>query len=170
MQTERARQNDGKPTAFEVKGQLELNDIGMTVTARADRIDVTQSGGLIIYDYKTGSAPSPKEQMEYERQLLIEAVIAENAGFDKLEPSLVSAAWYISVKNDPDLRPAPLDDAPTAQVRDELRQLLASYLQAEQGYLSRRAPKSEANSLDYDQLARFGEWEASDIGVPEVIK
>ena len=40
----------------EVKGALPVGT-GFTLTARADRIDLTEGGSVVIYDYKTGRLP-----------------------------------------------------------------------------------------------------------------
>src|SRR5690606_40819298 len=49
-----------------------------TLTARADRIDVTDEG-LVISDYKTGKPPSAKAVLAHEKpQLSLEAAIARS--------------------------------------------------------------------------------------------
>ena len=170
--TENARQDIGQPEAFEdrAKGQLALPELGMVVTARADRIDRTPDGSLIIYDYKTGTPPSAAKQTHFERQLLIEAAMAEAGGFTNVGRHPVAGAQYIGLTNSPKIEDAPLTDEPPAKVISELRELLASYLDETQGYISRRAHMTTGITTDFDQLARFGEWDASADAVPEVIK
>ena len=47
----------------EVKGALPIGT-GFTLTARADRIDLTEGGSVVIYDYKTGKLPAQKPRRE----------------------------------------------------------------------------------------------------------
>ena len=49
-------------------------------------------GRAYIYDYKTGLPPSPSEQRYFDKQLLLEAAMAENGDFEGLGPALVAAA------------------------------------------------------------------------------
>ena len=65
--------------------------------------------------------------------------------------------------------PAPLADEPPEKVWAEFRALIASYLDANQGFLSRRAVFTSRESGDYDQLARFGEWDVTQVAVAEVL-
>ena len=56
----------------------------LTHQARADRIDEIEPGGWEIIDYKTGRVPSPKELNGlFSPQLLLEAAMAEQGGFDR---------------------------------------------------------------------------------------
>ncbi|MEZ5714556.1 MAG: hypothetical protein R3D85_04945 [Paracoccaceae bacterium] len=58
--------------------------------------------------------------------------------------------------------PAPIGEEPPEKVWAEFRALIASYLGPDQGYLSRRAMFDTREAGDYDQLARFGEWDITD--------
>jgi len=62
---------------------------------------------------------------------------------------------------------APLDEDPPAQVLAELRELLTAYAQRDQGYTARRMLFKDSDIGDYDQLARFGEWDRSTTPTPE---
>ncbi len=163
--TEMERQARATPVAFEDKanGSLELTTLGVTVTARADRIDQRPDGSLILYDYKTSTPPSQDVQKHFERQLLIEAAMAEAGGFTNLGSHNVASAQYIGLNNAQKIVDAPIDDEPPSKVLAELHSLMASYLEPDQGYLSRRAVMIENMQGDYDQLARFGEWDDSAI-------
>ncbi len=163
------RQQTATPVAFEdaAMGQHELADIGFTIFGFADRIDVTDQGTARVYDYKTGTPPTPKEQQFFDKQLLIEAALVEQGGFKEVPAMPVAEATYIGVGATPKEVRAPLDDEPPAEVLAGLRTLIATYLQAYQGFTSRRMVKTEDFAGDYDQLARFGEWDASDDAVPE---
>ena len=43
------------------------------------------------------------------------------------------------------------------------------YLADGKGFTSRRAMRTERDESDYDQLARFGEWDATDEPTPEAL-
>ena len=45
--------------------------------------------------------------------------------------------------------------------------LISAYLQPDQGYTARRAMFKEGDTGDYDLLARFGEWDATQDAKPE---
>ena len=66
----------------EVKGAL-LVGTGFTLTARADRIDLTEGDSVVIYDYKTGRLPGQKqvEKLFARRSSRSKAAIAEGGGF-----------------------------------------------------------------------------------------
>ena len=94
--------------------------------------------------------------------LLLEAAMAEKRGFRDIDPADVAGAIYIGLSNSPKDVAAPLAKLPPAQVWAEFEQLISRYLDAEQGFTARRALRSDADHSDYDQLARFGEWDVTD--------
>ena len=83
----------------EVDGALDLRaGRGFRLTARADRIDVGEDGAAVIYDYKTGKPPTPKQVDDlYAPQLPLEAAIAAAADSRGLETCEVGGLVYISV-------------------------------------------------------------------------
>ncbi len=86
--TEGARRGAGtKLLASERAGAVTIG--GLTVEARADRIDEIEPGGWEIIDYKTGRVPSPKElEGLFAPQLLLEAAIALHGRFEQIgEPA-----------------------------------------------------------------------------------
>ena len=170
IETELERRALATPTALEknARGQAEIVDLGFILVAEADRIDIDANGDLYIYDYKTGTPPTTPEQTFFDKQLLLEAAIAERAGFGALHPSHVARAIYIGLGSPPREVPAPLADEPPEKVWQELRILITSWQEANRGYVSRRAMKQVSDAGDYDQLARFGEWDITDD--PTVIK
>ncbi|CUI40699.1 double-strand break repair protein AddB [Cognatishimia activa] len=166
---EGARQNRGKPVGFETKAKTDIANLGFTLTGTADRIDRTSTGDLVIYDYKTGAPPTQAEQRYFDKQLLLEAAMAEKGGFMDIEPAEVLEAIYIGLSNSPKTVAAPLIEMPTAQVWAEFEQLIARYLDADQGFTSRRALRKDTDYSDYDQLARFGEWDVTDEPTSETL-
>ncbi len=169
---EAARRSFSAPVALEdtAKGKLEWSDIGFTLTARADRIDRTDDGAYLIYDYKTGQPPSKAQQQEFDKQLLIMTAMVEEGAFAGIPPDQVAAAVFIGLGSKPTEVEAPLEEEPAAEVLGELRKLITAYLSEDQGFTSRRMMEKDRFGSDYDQLARFGEWEATDDATPETLK
>ncbi len=161
------RQSAGKSIGFETRAKTEIPTLGFTLTGTADRLDRSTNGDLVIYDYKTGTPPSKDEQLYFDKQLLLEAAMAEKGGFQNIEPADVAAAVYIGLSNSPKEVEAPLADMPPAQVWEEFEQLITRYLDAEQGFTARRALRKDTDISDYDQLSRFGEWDATEEPVSE---
>lgn len=162
IETEIARRQLANPVEFEAQSAVEIAALDFTLTAKADRIDMDQNGALHIYDYKTGAAPSRDEQRHFDKQLLLEAAMAEKSGFGSLPASPVARAVYISLANAAREVSAPIDEEPPDRVWQEFEVLIESYLQADKGFTSRRAMFKKEDAGDYDQLARFGEWDITD--------
>ncbi len=156
------RQKSAKPIGFESEAKSEIPSLGFTLRGKADRIDRAKNGELLIYDYKTGTPPSKEEQRYFDKQLLLEAAMAENGGFRDIDAATVADAIYIGLGNSPKDVAAPLRDIPTSQVWAEFEQLIARYHDIEQRFTSRRALRKDGDHSDYDQLARFGEWDVTD--------
>ena len=162
---ERLRLDRATPVAFErdARGKHLFGDIGVTIRGTADRIDRNDVGEALIYDYKTGKPPTKDQQKFFDKQLLIEAAMVEEGAFEKIGPASVKEALFIGLGTNPAEVPAPLqDESPTATM-EGLHRLLLAYLQPEQGFTSRRMMEREAFGGNYDQLARFGEWDATQL-------
>lgn len=166
---ETERQSRSTPIAFEkqAKGIMTLPKLGFTLTGYADRIDKTGPNNVAIFDYKTGAPPSEKQQAKFDKQLLIEAAMMEQGSFTHVGINTVDEAVFIGLGSNPVEVRAPLQKEPPAKVLDELSQLISAYLSDEQGFTSQRTIQSERERGDYDHLARFGEWDGTDIPVPE---
>ncbi|MDT8326250.1 MAG: double-strand break repair protein AddB [Roseovarius sp.] len=159
---ELGRRTLANPIAFEARGEAALADLGFTLTAKADRLDLDRYGNLHIYDYKTGAPPSKKEQRAFDKQLLLEAAIAEREGFGEIGPTKVARAVFIGLGSNPKEEEAPLEDEPPAKVWAEFHALISAYMDPSKGYVARRAPRNSDEQGEYDQLARFGEWDITD--------
>lgn len=166
-QSEIARRALAQPVGLETSGRLELPEVGFTLTAKADRIDQTEAGDYLLYDYKTGAPPSKEKQKYLQKQLLLEALIAEEAGFDGLPPGHVRQATYIGLRTPPKEEPAPLDTEPVPEIRRNLVSLIRSYLSPDVGFTAQRAAESQSWTSPYDHLARRGEWDLADPAAPE---
>lgn len=164
---EQKRQAFSANVDTEMRGELVLPNVGFTLTGTADRIDLTQDGEALIYDYKTGKAPTVKQQKEFDKQLLLEAAMVERGAFKSLGVVRTSAAIYIGLGADLRDQPAPLKDSPTEDTLARFESLIAKWMDPSKGYTSRRANETLAFEGDYDHLARYGEWDETDDPVIE---
>lgn len=167
LRAEISRRSDGGPIAFEAKMRLTLEPLGFTLNGRADRIDRNSRGALTIIDYKTGTPPSESQQAKFDKQLLIEAAMAEQGGIDGFDPMAVASAVFIGMGGTYKEVPAPLDKEPPDRVLAELTELISYYLEPDQGFSSRRMMHKDSDVGDYDHLARFGEWDRTAETKPE---
>lgn len=167
VETEIARQARATPVEFECRGRAELGLHGFALTGTADRIDRTGAGELLIYDYKTGAPPGKKVQAQFDKQLLLEAAMAEQGAFEGIGAAPVADALFIGLGTTPGEVPAPLEEEPPGQVWAEFGRLIAAYFEPDQGFTSRRAMQKDSDPGDYDQLARFGEWDRTNDPAPE---
>lgn len=170
--TEPRRRRDIARIVTEVGGERRIEAPGgeFVLTARADRIDVSDDGRVIIYDYKSGTAPAESNVLKgVSPQLPLEAAIAHSGGFDSVAATTVSGLAYISASGgEPPgeerlIRKTPPDElAETALT--ELTRLVADYDREETDYRAvRRAAFASAYRYDdYAHLARVQEWSLGD--------
>ena len=156
----------GAPVLTERSGKLVLPGLGFTLTARPDRIDAWPDGRLHILDYKTGTPPSRKQQAHFDKQLLLEAVMAEEGGFAALGPCAVARVSYVGLGATPKVEATEITPELTAETRAGLERLIAAYRAPDKGYPARRALFQARDVSDYDHLSRFGEWQMQDRPVP----
>lgn len=161
------RRKTALPIGFEVRARHSFDRPAFTLVGRADRIDRNQDGALQIYDYKSGQPPTSKEQAKFDKQLLLEAAIAEAGGFEGIEAAPVSQAVFIGLGSGFKEVAAPLDKEPPQKIWGDLRKLISAYLEPSQGFTSRRMLQKDTDFGDFDQLARFGEWDRSSVPEPE---
>jgi len=169
VEAERGRIATATPVAFEkdARGTLVLADLGFTLTGIADRIDRNAAGEIQIYDYKTGTPPTAPQQRYFDKQLLIEAAMIEEGAFPAIDAAPVSRATFIGLGTQPDEVDAPLDEEPPQVVIENLRKLLAAYLDPAQGFTARRMMEKVTFDGEFDHLSRYGEWDTSDAAQPE---
>ena len=159
---EQARLAAGQPAGYEVSGRATLPDLGFDLTAKADRIDLDPQGNALIYDYKTGAMSSANMQMKFDLQLLLEAAMAERAGFEGIEPRHVVRAAFVGLGSVTKEVDAPLDKLSADEVWARFSTLMQQYLNDDQPYTARRAMFKSDTVSDYDHLSRYGEWDISD--------
>jgi ATP-dependent helicase/nuclease subunit B len=165
--TEPTRRARGGSTHTELDGSLDIDsERGFRLTARADRIDLTPDGALIIYDYKTGSPPTSSHvERLYAPQLPLEAAIAAGGGFPGLGKRPVAELRYIQASGRGDGgTDEPAANATAAELANQALQslvtLIARYDRPDTPYEAKRRP---GNGFDYrydtyEQLARVKEW------------
>ncbi len=160
-----------KDRKTEVSGELRLGETGLTISGKADRIDRLSSGELVICDYKTGGIPSEPQILHFDRQLLIEAVMAERGAFEGVPEAPVRSVAHISIGRSPKRKAITLEGGfETGTVHAELTKLLERFQSPGTGYISRRAMEKMRFQGDYDHLARFGEWDASATTRPQPVE
>ncbi len=155
----------------EVKGVTRLNEDSRSfkLTAKADRIDELADGGLRIIDYKTGAPPTKTEVAAgFAPQLPLEAVIAQDGGFDDLAGKPVTALDYWRLRGG-----TPAGEVITAgddiadltrQARDGLEALIRAFDREDTPYEARPRPDQAPKYSDYEHLARVKEWAAAEGG------
>ena len=171
IEQERHRQATATPTLMEreARGALTMSNPDFTLICYADRIDMDDEGQALIYDYKTGKPPTKQVQKHFDKQLLLEAAMIEEGAFAAIGPTPVKEAVFIGLGTDREEVKAPLADEPPQEVLAGFRKLISGYLDAQKGFTARRLVQVERDVGDYDQLARFGEWDGSTPATPEDI-
>jgi ATP-dependent helicase/nuclease subunit B len=145
---------------------------GVTLSGRADRIDVRPGGLADILDYKTGSSPSKVQAHTLVApQLALEGALLMRGAFHdpgKVEPADLA---YIRLRATGEVAEESILTAnrATRLARDlseeawqRLERLLFFYRNEANGYLSRALPFREGDTSGaYDHLARVQEWAAA---------
>ncbi|MBK1670704.1 double-strand break repair protein AddB [Rhodovibrio sodomensis] len=165
---ERTRRADGRRVLAEQSGEMEVagRDASLTLTAKADRIEVRPDGALAVIDYKTGTPPSERQvTLGFAPQLPLEAAIAAHAGFKDVPAAGARelAYWRLTggreagqelaiKKTDP-------DDLAAAAL-DGLSALIDKFADPTQPYHARPRPGFAPRYTDYDHLSRVQEWSA----------
>ena len=152
-----------RPIALEARGQMTIQLPGgpLTLSARADRIDVDKNGRALVIDYKSGAPPTVKQiDAGFNHQLHIQAAILACAGFENMPQMQAAAGAYIGLTGvGPGGRKTEieLDEAAVADHMVNVHRLLSAY---DNGApcISHGRPRSARYSGDYDHLARKAEW------------
>ena len=154
----------------EAKGKLGVPGTTFNVTAKADRLDRLTDGSLMIFDYKTGSIPAAKDIKRFDRQLVLEALMAEAGSFENVAAAAVTDAVHVGIGRSPKQVSIDLQkEYDLVTVSRELAALLTAYDDPHRGYISRRIMEDLQFSGDYDHLSRFGEWDATHATIPEPV-
>ncbi|MAA99257.1 MAG: double-strand break repair protein AddB [Stappia sp.] len=169
---ETARARHVRHRYLEIAGRMEI-DLApgriVTLSGRADRIDLMEDGTLSILDYKTGQMPSGKQVASLlAPQLPLEAAMVGAGAFAGIDPgAAVEELLYLRLSGGRE----PLEKGTRGPAKDQTmaeftaealartRALLATYENPSRGYLSRARVMSEGEmNGPYDHLARVAEW------------
>ena len=155
----------GQIARIEGKGRLELRDPPFTLTAQADRIDIWPDGLAHVIDYKTGTPPTVEQQKNFDKQLLIQSLMVREGAFEGLDPLPVAKATFVGLGGKFSLVETDITAEILKDLRQQLTDLLAAYLDPAQGFSARRAMEKDSDTSAYDHLSRFGEWTVQDAPV-----
>ena len=142
----------------EIEGQMvwQIDGHDITLTARADRIDMDQRGNAAIYDYKTGAVPSSSDIKNHRApQLPLEALILMAGGFADIEAQEISRLAHIKLK-----------ERAAAKMLEEIGNHLSNIIQDTETYLNTLLKNylspdysfpamAEKRISDYHHLARL---------------
>lgn len=170
LESEAARRNLGQPFALEITGArlIKGQAFDVTLTAKADRIDIGAGGTAMVYDYKAGSPESAKKIKAFNVQLPLEGAIVEAQGFEGLKALHVGALELIYLGNKTGVIRFEGDDSVMVDVWGRVVGFLNEYQGLEKGYAARLRPEITQYEGNYDHLARRGEWPDDEAPVAEV--
>jgi ATP-dependent helicase/nuclease subunit B len=138
-----------------------------TVTAKADRIELTPDGRAHVLDFKTGAAPSTKQVLKgFSPQLTLTSAILARGGFAEAGERAPGDLVYVRITGrDPageETLPLRKEDDPQGEpdrAWKGLEDLVRRYENPDEPYVSRTAPQFvKTYKSDYDHLARVYEW------------
>jgi ATP-dependent helicase/nuclease subunit B len=149
----------------EVGGSIEIASPAgpFLLTARADRIDIA-AGTAVIYDYKTGTAPSEKQMASgLKPQMPLEAAMLSRGAFTGLDPTPAADLVYMRLTGGPVAgarRGLAKNSADALGERawEGLGRWIARFCDPRTPYPPREIPEREAWPGDYDHLSRYAEW------------
>ena len=156
----------GVAVLVEKEGAIRLDKMDFTLHGTPDRIDRLPDGRLHLIDYKTGSPPSEAQQKQYEKQLLLTAVMVERGGFADIGPATVDRFTYVGLNKAQKIVETIVTETVLAEVWEGVNSLVRDYFNRDTGYTARRAMFDGRSYSDYDHLSRYGEWGPSDRAVP----
>lgn len=164
--------------AEEGAAAVEVGFTGVTLSGRADRVDILAGGMADILDYKTGSSPSKVQAHTLiSPQLALEGALLRRGAFRELGKREPSQLAFVRLKPNGEVfeesilehnrKPKSATEL-SEEAWTRLEQLLSHYNDPTTGYLSRALPFREGETDgDYDHLARVLEWSAGGDGGAE---
>jgi ATP-dependent helicase/nuclease subunit B len=128
-----------------------------TLHAKADRIDTSPEGAVVI-DYKTGAVPSKKDvQAGLAAQLSLEALLVLRGGFDiNASQGISTEYWRLAgTATQCEVKPMPVL---TEEAEAGLHRLVAAFNNIATPYMATPITAQRPRYDDYDHLARTAEW------------
>ena len=146
-------------TLVEVWGQYahHVGDQTVTLSARADRLDVTPEGVTII-DYKTGTLPSEAQiKAGAALQMPLEGLILSKGGFKNVPAKLAQLAFWHFGKHEITIKTIPDPTSRVQEAEEMLSNLLSPFYEGKRPFV----PSFHSPFFDYAHLTRMAEWRRS---------
>jgi ATP-dependent helicase/nuclease subunit B len=173
VEFEMARQQAAITRHSEIaSNKIPVGATGVTLSAKADRVDVIAGKQAAVMDYKTGGTPTIADARALNApQLALEVALLAKGAFNQLGPLQIWEALFVRLKTRGGFEvetlqvkdKGPVDYADEAWER--LERLLYYYGDEHHGYVSRAFPAKHnamaARDAPYDHLARVFEWSAT---------
>jgi ATP-dependent helicase/nuclease subunit B len=150
----------------EIKGRWQVTP-DFTLSGIADRIDIREDGRGVIFDYKTGKPPRPKQIKAFlAPQLLLEAEMLRQGAFgEPREAAALHYVWLSGGREPGAIEGVGLALLPEAVAR--LKRYIALFAKDTTPYLPRLRPQNVDTVGDYDHLARVREWSLGGWEAPD---
>lgn len=167
---DREQRDAGRRVLSEVRGKVSIELDGgeaVTLSGKADRIEIGADGRFSVLDYKSGTPPGDASvQAGLSPQLPITAAMAARGAFDGARDARsIESYGYVPIGGNTPLEPRwikPGKERDAAGLAEENWQRLArdltDFAGGHRSYRSRIALARGDRSGDYDHLARVGEW------------
>ncbi|WP_208441287.1 double-strand break repair protein AddB [Bartonella raoultii] len=153
-----------------VSQKMPIGTTGVTLSGRADRIDVLPNKTVEILDFKTSTPPSSKEVRDLLfPQLALETALLMQGAFTEFQNLIPNNLFYIALNKKDKItsqsillkkgekeHQSAIDLGERAW--EHLIALMNHYQNPQQGYLSHAVPIATQYEGDYDHLARLWEW------------
>ncbi|WP_455482000.1 double-strand break repair protein AddB [Bartonella sp. B35(2025)] len=156
-----------------ISQKIPIGTTGVTLSGRADRIDVLPGKMVEILDFKTSTPPSSKQVRDLLfPQLALETALLMQGAFTDFQDLTPTNLFYIPLNGKGEIIPQSIfvskktinqENAITLGKKawEQLIVLMNYYQNPQQGYLSHAIPSKKQYEGDYDHLARFLEWSNS---------
>ena len=164
------RRNNGTLIRVEESGKLTIMLPGggeFTLSARADRIEISPDKSFAVIDYKTGRVPGVNEaRIGFSPQLTLEAAMVKRGAFAKIDATRPTALIYVKLMDrdggtirDISRGKTEIDpDVLTEAHYDEFVSLIDAHWNRGRPFYSRPAVQFLRDAKPYDHLARVREW------------
>lgn len=156
-----------------VSHKIPIGTTGVTLSGRADRIDVLPGKMVEILDFKTSSSPPSKQVHSLLfPQLALETALLMQGAFIDFQDLIPANLFYIPLNEKGKIISQSIfsqkrakDDQSVMDLGkkawEHLIALMEYYQNPQQGYLSHAIPVKKQYEGDYDHLARLWEWSNS---------
>lgn len=144
----------------------EIGKTGVTLSGRADRIDILVGNNAEILDFKTGTTPTTKQAATLMApQLALEAALLTRNAFPNCKDMTPVELAYIRLTAQGEVKGQSVSKIAkksafelSEEAWSRLCDLVHHYQNPANGYLSRAMPPLTNYEGDYDHLARVMEW------------